>query len=989
MMFKICCQCCKCIEYVSPKWISGTPFRYPFTAGKHWLQKHGFRNKSFGRGFQTLSDSYSPSDVEYRMHEIWFKHKDRQTPAVRSHTSSEHFSMILPPPNVTGTLHLGHSLTVTIQDVLARWQRMQGKRVLWIPGFDHAGIATQTAFERKLWKEKRQTRYDLGRENFEKELWNWKKEKQSYITNQLRNIGASLDWSHQYFTLDSKHSETVANAFIHLHSNGLIYRSESIVNWCCELQSAISDIEVNHIEINGHTLLDVPNYEGPVEFGVLSNFAYKTPDGSDELVVSTTRLETMLGDTAVAVNPNDSRYLDWHGRHVMHPFLRKTIPVVCDESVDPHFGTGVVKVTPAHSLIDCEIGKKHCLEFVPVIDERGIMNDQCDKFKGLKRFEAREKIKDELVKLGLFRGQKHHTMSVPVCSRTGDIIEFLLKPQWFLSCQEMAKVAIAAVEKEELLIIPSSYNNVWFTWLRNIRDWCISRQLWWGHRIPAYECTFTESAKTVWVAAENIDKARDIAVLKLKLNPEDRERINIVQDLDVLDTWFSSALLPFSSLGWPQETSDLKDFYPLSVMETGHDILFFWVARMVMLSTYLTGKLPFKNVVLHGVVCDSYGRKMSKSLGNVIDPQDVIIGAAAESLLKNAHANYDFGLISAAELKKTLESNKVRFPNGIPECGSDALRFTLCSINIANAQINFDVDLCYKNRQFCTKIWQACRYIQTSYKNVFAESETLECAPPKYLSLNSNDCVIATMSVQEGTKPIVRACDSSSVRTIETLLLCIDVALRALSPFMPFITEHLYQHLPLRNKEASLETITLASYPSSQEWASSRNENIEEEIQDVLSVVSGLRHLQSTYGITKTENAFGVVECSSTKSMHRYMEHISLICTLSGVKNVEVTSHVNEKMKNDAMYMDFYGKGSIYLKTVKKKDESKEYQEKMRRYKVALKSLEKLYKITSHPGYSTSAPEKVQLKHKQNIATLEAEIHELKKYQEHLETKNR
>ncbi|KAK7789393.1 hypothetical protein R5R35_006940 [Gryllus longicercus] len=582
----------------------------------------------------------------------------------------------------------------------------------------------------------------------------------------------------------------------------------------------------------------------------------------------------------------------------------------------------------------------------------------------------------------------------------------------------MAKVAIAAVEKEELRIIPSSYNNVWFTWLRNIRDWCISRQLWWGHRIPAYECTFTESAKTVWVAAENIDKARDIAVLKLKLNPEDRERINIVQDLDVLDTGFSSALLPFSSLGWPQETSDLKDFYPLSVMETGHDILFFWVARMVMLSTYLTGKLPFKNVVLHGVVCDSYGRKMSKSLGNVIDPQDVIIGAAAESLLKNAHANYDFGLISAAELKKTLESNKVRFPNGIPECGSDALRFTLCSINIANAQINFDVDLCYKNRQFCTKMWQACRYIQTSYKNVFAESETLECAPPskfdKWIisrvafliqqieeSLNSYKFHIAVKSLQnfiqnefctiylEGTKPIIRACDSSSVRTIETLLLCIDVALRALSPFMPFITEHLYQHLPLRNKEASLETITLASYPSSQEWASSRNENIEEEIQDVLSVVSGLRHLQSTYGITKTENAFGVVECSSAKSMHRYMEHISLICTLSGVKNVEVTSHVNEKMKNDAMYMDFYGKGSIYLKTVKKKDESKEYQEKMRRYKVALTSLEKLYKITSHPGYSTSAPEKVQLKHKQNIATLEAEMHELKKYQEHLETKNR
>ncbi|PSN47049.1 hypothetical protein C0J52_09365 [Blattella germanica] len=541
-----------------------------------------------------LATAYNPKVVESQWYDWWEKqgyfHPDLAA-------KGDAFSMVLPPPNVTGTLHLGHALTGTIQDV----HRMSGKPVLWVPGMDHAGIATQVVVEKKLWQEQKKTRHDIGRELFVQEVWKWKEEKAGIITQQLRKLGLSLDWSKEVFTMNTMHADAVAEAFITLFEAGLIYRANSPVNWSCVLQSAISDIEVDVKEVNGATHLEVPGYEKPVEFGVLTDFAYK------------------LADRAVAVHPNDTRYIDLHGASVWHPFREEKIPIICDEFVDR-----AVKITPAHSSTDFEVANKHGLKMVSVINERGELNQDCGKFSGMKRFDARGCITDELASRGMLRGRHDHAMQIPVCSRSGDVIELLLKPQWFLKCRDMAQKALKAVEDGELTIDPPNFEKIWHQWLHEIRDWCISRQLWWGHQIPAFECS-TKTGKNMWVAARDVNEAKFLASTEWNVKLSD---IKVEQDVDVLDTWFSSALLPFSSMGWPRK---MEKFYPLTLMETGHDILFFWVARMVMMGTQLTGQLPFKKILLHGIICDAHGRKMSKSLGNVVLPEDIITGITLQA----------------------------------------------------------------------------------------------------------------------------------------------------------------------------------------------------------------------------------------------------------------------------------------------------------------------------------------------------------------------
>uniref|UniRef100_A0A8C2F5Y5 valine--tRNA ligase n=1 Tax=Cyprinus carpio TaxID=7962 RepID=A0A8C2F5Y5_CYPCA len=644
-----------------------------------------------------LPDSYSPQYVEAAWYSWWEKQgffKPEYGPNPRGV-----FMMCIPPPNVTGSLHLGHALTNAIQDCLTRWHRMRGETTLWNPGCDHAGIATQVVVEKKLMRERKMTRHDLGRENFIQEVWKWKNEKGDRIYHQLKKLGSSLDWDRACFTMDDKLSYAVQEAFVRMHEEGVIYRSKRLVNWSCTLNSAISDIEVDKKELTGRTLLPVPGYKEKVEFGVLVSFSYKVEGSDEEVVVATTRIETMLGDTAVAVHPDDSRYQHLKGKTVVHPFCDRKMPIVFDDFVDMNFGTGAVKITPAHDHNDYEVGERHKLPFINILDENGLLINVPPPFLGMKRFEARKAVLQALKDLGQFKEVKDNPMVVPVCSRSKDIVEPLLKPQWYVDCREMGKQAADVVRNGELKIIPDHHLKTWFNWMDNIRDWCISRQLWWGHRIPAYFVSDVDGH--YWVSGRSEEEAREKAAKRFNVTAD---KISLRQDEDVLDTWFSSGIFPFSIFGWP--TEDLRVFYPGTLLETGHDILFFWVARMVMMGLKLTGKLPFKEVYLHAVVRDAHGRKMSKSLGNVIDPLDVITGISLEGL----HAQLIESNLDPLEIEKAKQGQKSDYPSGIPECGTDALRFALCAYTSQGRDINLDVNRILGYRHFCNKLWNAVKF---------------------------------------------------------------------------------------------------------------------------------------------------------------------------------------------------------------------------------------------------------------------------------------
>ncbi|KAL0280027.1 UNVERIFIED_CONTAM: hypothetical protein PYX00_001450 [Menopon gallinae] len=588
---------------------------------------------------------------------------------------------------------------------------MKGRTTLWVPGSDHAGIATQVVVEKTLWKEEQKTRHDVGRDGFIEKVWQWKHAKGDRISHQLRRLGSSVDWERYCFTMDPKLCTAVVEAFVRLHDEKIIYRSTRLVNWSCTLKSAISDIEVDKTELTGRTLLPIPGYKEKIEFGVIVSFAYKVDGSDEEIVVATTRVETMLGDVAVAVHPDDSRYTHLHGKYVVHPFCKRKLPIICDTYVSMEFGTGAVKITPAHDHNDYEIGVRHNLQLITVIDDEGNITGDCGEFTGMKRFHARKAIMDALKKMDLFRGVADNPMVVPICSRSKDIVEPLIKPQWYVKCDEMASKATEAVRSGELKITPESHAKIWYRWMEGIRDWCISRQLWWGHRIPAYFVTVNDPSipkgeeidNEYWVSGRTIEEALSKAAARFKV---DSSKITLRQDEDVLDTWFSSALFPFSVFGWPNNTKDLNVFYPGSLLETGHDILFFWVARMVFFGQKLLGKLPFKEVFLHPMVRDAHGRKMSKSLGNVIDPMDVITGISLEQLHKQL---YD-GNLDAKEIEKAKEGQKRDFPKGIPECGTDALRFALCAYMSQGRDINLDILRVEGYRFFCNKIWNATKF---------------------------------------------------------------------------------------------------------------------------------------------------------------------------------------------------------------------------------------------------------------------------------------
>ncbi|RLU15419.1 hypothetical protein DMN91_012413 [Ooceraea biroi] len=665
-----------------------------------------------------MPDTYNPKYVEAAWYTWWEKKGFFKPEYGREDILEENpkgnFVMVIPPPNVTGFLHLGHALTNAVEDAITRWNRMKGRTTLWNPGCDHAGIATQVVVEKRLWKEEKKSRHDIGREEFIKKIWQWKHEKGGRIYSQLRKLGGSFDWSRACFTMDPKLCKAVTEAFVRLHDEGIIYRSNRLVNWSCALKSAISDIEVDKTELQGRTLLTIPGYERKVEFGVLVSFAYQLVGSRDKIIVATTRIETMLGDTAVAVHPKDSRYMKYIGRYVQHPFCDRRIPIVADEFVDMEFGTGAVKITPAHDPNDYEVGKRQSLPFINIFDDDGNIIGDYGKFTGMKRFEARVAIIKELTERKLLIDIKDNPMVIPICSRSKDVVEPLVKPQWYVKCDEMAAQAREAVSTGALKIVPEQFKKTWYSWMDGIRDWCISRQLWWGHRIPAYAIKCTNPRVNAskddeyWVSAHSEAEAKEKAAKKLGVDVSD---IIAQQDPDVLDTWFSSALFPFSVFGWPDEarTPELKAFYPGTLLETGHDILFFWVARMVFMGQKLLGQLPFKEVYLHAMVRDAHGRKMSKSLGNVIDPMDVINGISLEDLHKQLlDSNLD-----AKELERARDGQRRDYPIGIPECGTDALRFALCAYTTQGRDINLDILRVQGYRFFCNKIWNATKLALT------------------------------------------------------------------------------------------------------------------------------------------------------------------------------------------------------------------------------------------------------------------------------------
>lgn len=879
--------------------------------------------------------AYSPDYVESCWYQWWEKEgffKPEQHDGL-PHAVDRTFSLCIPPPNVTGTLHLGHALTVAVEDALVRWRRMQGYRVLWLPGCDHAGIATQTVVERRLLREEGKRRQDLTREDFLQEVWKWKNEKGEEIYRQLRQMGASLDWSRACFTMDPAFSRAVTEAFVRLCDSGLIYRSEALINWSCALESAISDIEVDSKELSGRTKLSVPGYERQVEFGTMVTFAYPLEGHEGEVAVSTTRPETMLGDVAVAVHPDDPRYKAVHGKQCRHPFSNRLLPIITDNMVDMQLGSGAVKVTPAHDHTDFLLSQRHSLPRLTVIGEDGKMTPLCGQWlEGVKRFDARQLVVEALAEKKLFRGKREHAMTLPICSRSGDIIEPLLKKQWFVRCKEMAAKATQAVEEGELEIIPHSYTKTWKSWLSNISDWCISRQLWWGHQIPAYRVELSDSfsKEEQWVWGRSEEEARHRASVKYSVKPEN---ITLTRDPDVLDTWFSSGLFPFAMLGWPQQTKDFQQFYPNSLLETGSDLIFFWVARMVMLGTELTGHLPFRQVLLHSLVRDKHGRKMSKSLGNVIDPLDVIHGTSLEILQEKVKA----GNLDPRELVVAMEAQNKDFPKGIPQCGTDALRFALCSHKTQGEDINLSMSHILSCRHFCNKMWQTLRFTLGVLANE-TSVETLEEVVPlssmdrwicsrlfstvlqceqsfEAYELHTVTSALQTFWVNslcdvymEYMKPLLARQDEGvldqteaehSVRARQAarsvLYHCVSVSLSLLSPIMPFITEELWQRLqPFRSRDSTTFTTTARSslglqpYPCSSQLAHWHFPKEERDFLLVQEVVRVARSLRAQCGITKEKPAMWV-KCSPEQT--QILLHFgSVVRTLSRVSSVQVHS---------------------------------------------------------------------------------------------------
>ena len=861
---------------------------------------------------KNLSKVYDPKQVEEHWYSVWENNKYF---AGRMDEGKENFSIVMPPPNVTGKLHMGHAMDNTMQDILVRYKRLCGFNTLWVPGTDHAGIATQAKVEAQL-KEEGTNRYEVGREEFLRRTWAWKEEYGNTITTQLRKLGSSCDWDRERFTMDEGCSQAVREAFVRLYNKGLIYQGNYIVNWCPHCQTTISDIEVEHVD-----------QEGKIYY-----FRYPTEDGTDSIEIATTRPETMMGDTAVAVHPEDDRYKHLIGKNLVLPVVNRVIPVVADEYVEKDFCTGAVKITPAHDPNDFEVGNRHGLPQVFVIDKQGKMNNNAGKYEGMDRYECRKQLVEDLTAEGVLTKIEDHNNSVGHCYRCNTVIEPLVSKQWFVKMEPLAKPAIEAAHTGAVNFVPERFTKIYLGWLENIRDWCISRQLWWGHRIPVWYC---QDCGEVMCSTTDVDTCTKCGSK------------NVEQDPDVLDTWFSSGLWPFSTMGWPAQTPELEAFYPTSVLVTGRDIIFFWVARMLFDALEFTGQSPFHDVLIHGLVLDSQGRKMSKSLGNGIDPIQVI-----------------------------------------DEFGADTLRFMLITGNTPGNDLRFQTERLEASRNFANKIWNATRFVLMNLEDYtpVADNELVYTMADKWIISRFNSVakdVSARMDSYdlggaanalyefiwdefcdwyiEMVKPRLYGKETeASRRTAQHVIATVlrDTMI-LLHPFMPFITEEIWQHLPHEG-----ETIMLTQWPVANEDAISAD--TEAQMAVVMNVIRAIRNMRSEMNVPLGKKADCMIAANKEEFLSVVNEAAPYIMNLATLETLDVQMTLTEKPEQSVTAV--VDGIEIFLPLKGLIDMDKEIARLEKEVEKVNKEIERLEKKLNNEGFVAKAPADVIAGEKEKLA---------------------
>jgi len=926
-----------------------------------------------------MDKTYNPQAIEQR----WYKHWEEQG-YFKPTGDGNPYCIMIPPPNVTGTLHMGHAFQDTIMDSLIRYHRMKGDQTLWQPGTDHAGIATQMVVERQL-NAAGQTRHDLGRDAFVDKVWEWKEESGGTITNQLRRLGASPDWSRERFTMDEGLSEAVGDVFERLYDEGLIYRGKRLVNWDTVLHTALSDLEVLNEEEAGH----------------MWHFRYPLADDQgnateEYLIVATTRPETMLGDTAVAVHPEDPRYQHLIGKHVKLPLVGRLIPIVGDDYADPEKGTGCVKITPAHDFNDYEVGKRHSLEMINIFNDSAQINEDApEAYQGLDRFDARKVIVADLDKLGLLEEIKDHTLMVPRGDRSGTVVEPYMTDQWYVKIAPLAKPAIEAVESGRIRFVPDSYKNMYYSWMNDIQDWCISRQLWWGHRIPAW---YTDDGKVY------VGKTAEIVRSKYNLADD----ITLRQDDDVLDTWFSSALWPFSTLGWPSQTEALKTWYPTNVLVTGFDIIFFWVARMIMFGLkFMDGEVPFHEVYIHGLVRDAEGQKMSKSKGNVIDPLDVIDGISLPDLLEKRTSN----LMQDHKKQSIAKATERQFPDGIPAFGTDALRFSFAALATTGRDVRFDLQRIEGYRNFCNKLWNAARYVQmqTDEKDIGLHNPARELSQAdrwivSRLQHTATEVAghfdtyrfdLAAKALYEFTwheycdwylelsKPVLFADDVSEAAkhgTRHTLVSVFESLLRLLHPIMPYITEEIWQSIkPLL--EIDKDTIMLQGYPVAD--PALIDLQAQHDLEWAQEFIVGIRKIRSEMDIKPGKALPVLISNWTEQDQKQYTQCEREILSLAKVESVQWLA-TDEAAPESATAL--VGEMQILIPLAGLIDKAAETARLTREIEKINKALQGVLGRLNNPAFTDKAPENVVAQVRQQAETQQAALDQLQQQLVKIET---